>query len=435
MSRGGPPTAPDRLPIIGHGLAFSRTPWDAIERWAATDDVVRLDFPGRDLYLITHPDLIREVLVERHDEFTIGVDQRETFADIEENAVSGTTGDRWRRLRRSLQPAFTADAIQAHGRTIATRTHTDLTDWPGGTFDAHRQFRQLTVHILGDTLLGADMTGDEDVLMDAADALVDRSDPRRLGNVLPDAIPTPTERRFQRTLNRLDGYVEDVIDEAEPDGTDVRSVLLTAHERGDLSRAELEDNLVGIMLAGHDSSAVALTYLWYLLTNHPQVRNRVREEVLGVCGDALPSGADFEALEYTRATVKEAVRLYPPVWSTPRSTRHELELGGFQLPASAQVLCPQWVLHRDERYWDDPDRFDPDRWLDDRSRPEYAYFPFSGGPRHCLGMRFARLELTMVLATMVTRYELSVEPDGPLDLRPALTLRPLVTMEGTLNRR
>lgn len=435
MSDAGAPPVPDGLPVLGNSVAFSRDPWSALETWADLDDVVRVSFPGRRLYLVTHPDLIREVLVERHDAFTISADQRETFADVEDDAITGTTGDRWRRLRRALQPAFTAERIAGYGRTIAERTVDEVEGWPSEPVDVHRRFRLLTVNVLGDTLLGVDLTGDEAVVMDAADALIDRSDPRRVGRLLPDPIPTPTERRFHRHISRLDAFVEDVLADASTDGTDVRSVLVDAHERGGLSRAELKDNLVAVMLAGHDSSAAALSYLWYELSNHPGVLERVRNEVADVCGGELPTGDHFDDLEYTRATVDETVRLYPPAWATPRETTEPIELGGYRLPEGSQVMCPQWVLHRDDRFWDDPERFDPSRWRDDADRPEYAYFPFSGGPRHCLGMRFARFELTTVLAAMAPRYDLSVTAEGKLDFRPALTLRPTVRLEGRLDRR
>ncbi|MFP4627718.1 MAG: cytochrome P450, partial [Halobacteriales archaeon] len=154
-----------------------------------------------------------------------------------------------------------------------------------GAFDAHRRFRELTVHILGDTLLGVDTAGDESVVMAAADAVVDRSDPRRLGQLLPDVIPTPTDRRLARRLRELDAYVDALLEDASADGNDVRSVLVGAHEEGGLTRAEVRDNLVAVLLAGHDSSAAALTYLWYELTRHPSVLGRIREEVTEVVGD------------------------------------------------------------------------------------------------------------------------------------------------------
>ena len=428
-----PPT-PDAPPLIGHGLAFSRAPFDALERWATVDDVVHLTFPGRDLYLVTDPALIETVLVDRHDEFTIGRDQRETFAGIEDDAVNASTGDTWRRLRRGLHPAFTWAGLQAYIPRIAARTRDHLTDWTtGDRFDLHTEMRLLTLHILGDTLLGTDTTGDEAIVMDAADALVDRSDPRRFGQLLPDWVPTPTQRRFRRRVAALDTYVADILADKSPGDEDVCSVLLAAHEDGALSMAEVRDNTTAMLLAGHDSTAAALTYAWRALNCHPAVAARLREEYATVVDDEEFDADHVDALDLTRRVVDETLRLYPPTWAVNRETRDQLTLGGYTLPAGAQLTMPNWVLHRDEQYWDDPETFDPDRWTRDRDRPEYAYFPFSGGPRHCVGMRFARLELVTALATMVEAVDLDVETDGELTFAPTLSLRPETDITATVN--
>ena len=430
-----PPT-PDGLPVLGNAVAFSRAPFAALEEWATLGDVVRLRFPGRTTHLVTDPGLVEAVLVERQDAFTLARDQREAFSGVEDNAVTGTTGERWRRLRRALQPAFTAERIGGYGAQMARRTARHVEAWSEGeTLDLHREMRLLTVRILGDTLLGVDLEDDESVVMDAADALIARSDPRRPGQLLPDWVPTPTERRFRERVAALDAYVESVLDAPPSEGADVRSVLVEAHERGAISRAELEDNLVAVMLAGHDSSAVTLTYAWYELARRPDLREALDDELAAVLDGRLPDAGDIDALALTRAVVDETLRLYPPAWATPREAAEPVSLGGYDLPEGAQVMNCQWVLHRDGRYWEDPERFDPDRWLAERSRPEYAYFPFSGGPRHCVGVRFARLELTLALATMAQRVDLSVRTDGPLSFQPALTLRPTVDLEATVTAR
>jgi cytochrome P450 len=423
-----PPT-PEGIPFLGNGLAFSRTPFDAMEEWAQMGDVVHLRFPGRSVYLVTGPALIEEVLVKRSDQFTIGREQRESFSGIEDEALTANTGERWKRLRGALQPAFTWDRIEAYGTRMAQRTaeHTDR--WDDERVDLHREMRLLTVRILSDTLLGTDVTGDERVIMDAADALVNRADPRRFGQLLPDWLPTPTERRFERQVAALDDYVRRMLDRHSPGNADVCSVLLAAHDRGDLSMSEVQDNLVGLLLAGHDSSAVALTYAWYELSRHPDIKQSLLEEADRVASDGLPGTDDFESLERTRHVVTETLRLYPPTWSVTRQATEAVTLGGYEIPSGTQLMIPQWVLHRDERFWEDPETFEPSRWGREEHRPVYAYFPFSGGPRHCIGMRFARLELTMALATMATQVDLDVTASGPLAFKPSLSLRPTVDIE------
>ena len=437
MSDPATPPSPDGVPLLGHGLAFSRDPFDAIERWAKAGDVVRLDFPGRSLYMVTEPALVERVLLENEPTFTLGGEQRETFAGIEDDAVTANDGERWKRLRNGLQPAFTWDGIRGYAPRMAERTAAHVDRWEAGDrFDLLAEMRDLTLRILGDTLLGVDVEGDEAVVQDAADALVARADPRRFGQLLPGWVPTPTDRRFARNVERLNAYVAGVLADRSPGEGDVGSVLLAARERGDLSAAAVRDNLVALLLAGHDTTAVTLTYAWYELDRNPAVRESLVEESRAVLGDD-PAGADagdFEALERTRNVVSETLRLYPPAWTVNREVTERVTLGGYDVPAGSQLLLPQWVLHRDERFWDDPERFDPSRWEPDSDRPAYSYFPFSGGPRHCIGMRFARLELALALSTMVARVDLDVETDGPLSFTPSLSLRPETAVRATVRR-
>jgi cytochrome P450 len=318
---------------------------------------------------------------------------------------------------------------------MAERTAEHVADWTAGDrFDLLREMRRLTLRILGDTLLGVDTEGDEERVHEAADALVDRADPRRPGRLLPDWVPTLAERRFDRAVGRLDEYVEAVLRDRPPGESDVRSVLLRAHERGTLSMDEVRDNLTALLLAGHDSAAVALTYAWYELARRPSAREAVREEAAATFGDDRPGTEAFDALDATRDVVRETLRLYPPTWAVNREATETVSLGGYEIPAGSQVMLPQWVLHRDERFWDEPGTFDPSRWEGDASRPEYAYFPFGGGRRHCIGMRFARLELALALATMVSRADLAVETAGPLSFAPSLSLRPETDVEAVVRR-
>jgi len=437
MSGTEQPPTPDGVPLLGHGMAFARDPWTAMREWGREGDIVALRFPGRSIHMVTDPDLIERVLVSEASTFTISTAQRRTFEGIEDDAVTATEGERWKRLRRALQPAFTWEGIRAYGDRMAEQTAAHVAAWDDGQrIDLLAEMRLLALHILADTLLGVDVSGDEAMVHEAADALVAKTDFRRPGQLLPDWVPTPTNRRFDRAVGVLDEYVADALDDAEAGGDTVAGVLLAAHEQGDVSMAEVEDNLTGLLLAGHDSSAVTLTYAWYELSRHPDIRGRVAEEVEGVLDDGAdcPDADDFEALTRTRNVVRETLRLYPPAFATTRETTEPVTLGGYELPAGTQLMLPQWVLHRDERFWDDPDEFDSGRWERDVERPEYAYFPFSGGPRHCIGMRFARLELALALATMVDRVDLDVSVDGPLTFTPSLSLRPENDVEATIRR-
>lgn len=438
-----PPT-PDGVPLLGNGYAFSRDPVAAMEEWASLGDVVRIRTPGQSLYMVTAPSLIERILVTDQEMFTIGPAQRETFSGVEDHAVTTNTGERWKRLRRALHPAFTRDAVDSYADGMAATAAAFVDEWDDGErIDLRREMRLLSVNVLGDTLLDADLRGREDVVTAAADALVARANFRRPGQLLPDWVPTPTERRFERRVRALDDFVDDLLAErrARSGGDDVCSVLLDAHDRGDLSLDEVRHNLVALVLAGHESPAGALTTAWYLLSEHPDVRAALVEEHDAVADGDRPAGTDYDDLERTRNVVAETLRLYPPTAGVNRQATEPVTLGGYDLPAGAQFLLPQWPVHRDERFWDDPDSFDPTRWAGgatsaaDPDRPDYAYFPFSGGPRNCVGRDFAMRELTLALATTVGRVALDVSVDGPLTFTPSVQLRPENEFGAVVRRR
>lgn len=409
-----------------------------MDDWASLGDVVRLEIPGQSMYLVTHPAIIERILADDHDQFTISAAQRETFRGVEDHAVTTTTGDRWERLRTALRPAFTQDALDRYGDQITSTTAAMVDEWGDGEqIDLYREMRLLTVNILAETLLDADVRGNEAFVMNAADALVTRANFRRPGQLLPDWMPTLAERRFKQTVQTLDEFVDDILTDRDRGeaGKDVCSVLLTAHDDGELTLAEVRHNVVALLLAGHDSPSVALTYIWYALADHPEVCAALREEYDRVVDGERPSSASYAELEYTNQVVAEALRLYPPTLGVSRQTAEPVTLDGYRLPEGAQLLLPQRVVHRDERFWANPDTFAPSRWQTDRDRPQYAYFPFSGGPRNCIGTHFARQELTLALATMIGRLELDVSTDGPLQFTPSIQLRPETDITATVSRR
>lgn len=438
MSGADSPPTPDGLPLLGNGYAFSRDPIDAMETWAEYGDVVRLTFPGQEMHMVTGPDLIERILVSKQDRFSIGPAQREFFAGLEDHAVTTNTGDRWRRLRRVLHPAFTRERIRSYAGDMGATAAGIVDEWDDGeVFDLSREMRVLTVNVLGDALLGVDLRGDEGVVMDAADALIARANFRRPGQFLPDWVPTPTERRFTRAARALDEFVADVLADRDADdgGADVCANLLAAHERGELSMPEVRHNLVALLLAGHDSPATALTSTLYLLDDHPSVREPLAAEVDAVVDGRHPTTQEVDDLELTRRVVLEALRLYPPTTGVNRQATAPVTLGGYDFEPGDRFMLPQWVVHRDERFWDQPERFDPARWEGDADRPEFAYFPFSGGPRTCVGNDFARQELVVALATILDRVALEVALDGPLRFEPSIQLRPSTELTATVRRR
>jgi cytochrome P450 len=438
MSADGSPPTPKGGRLLGHGFAFARDPVRAMERWAEAGDLVELSIPGGTMYQVTGPEHIEEILVENSGAFSIGPNQETTFEGVEDDAVTSATGDRWKRLRSAMHPVFTRASVEQYADSVGPTTRAFLDRWDDGEHvDLAREMRLLTVNVLADAMLGVDVRGDEAVFMDAADSVIEKLNFRRPGMVLPDWVPTLADRRFERRVRRLDDYVEGVLADCEPseDGENVCSLLLAAHERGELSFTEVRDNLVALLLAGHESPSTALTHAWRLLADHPDVADALHEEHRTVASGAVPSVEDYDDLDRTRNVVRETLRLYPPTTGVNRQSTERVTLGGYDLPAGAQFLIPQWVPHRDERFWDAPETFDPGRWERDADRPRYAYFPFSGGPRNCIGTRFARLELVLALSTLVGHLEPAVAVDGELSFTPSLQLRPTTDMTATVCRR
>lgn len=287
-------------------MAFTQDPFGSLTKWADEDPVVKLEFTGQTIYMVTEPDLVQSVLVEEQHSYVLGSPQRETFEGIEDDAVTANTGDGWRRLRRGIQPAFEWNSIREYGGRMSRSVASSIDQWDDGQqFNLMREMRLVTLRALADTLLDADIKDNEDVVLDAADALVDRVNVRRPGQLLPDWIPTPTERRFQRAVAEFDDYVEDILADRSLGDEDVCSELLAAHERGDLSEAEVGDNLTALMLAGHDSPAVVLTYAWLELSRNPDVRKKLAAEVERVGDSNFPDHDDFDDLRRT-STISSA---------------------------------------------------------------------------------------------------------------------------------
>jgi cytochrome P450 len=260
-------------------------------------------------------------------------------------------------------------------------------------------------------------------------------------------LPTANNRRYEQAVRELDKIVYGLIRErqasaytASPHGfEDLLGTLLKArHEDGSpMPDQQVRDEVLTILLAGHETTAVSLSWTWLLLSQHPEVEQKLWAELSAVLNGRSPTLQDLASLPYTERVVKEAMRLYPPVWAIVRTAIKPVEIGGFLIPAKSPVIMSQWVMHHDARYYDQPDSFDPDRWLDERykSAPRFSYFPFGGGPRICIGASFAQTEAALVLATIAQRYQIRVASTSPVQPIPSITLRPRHGISGILIRR
>jgi cytochrome P450 len=392
--------------------------------------LAQFDLGPVETYLALAPSVVETVLVSRADDFRKpdlgGADVDALFGD----GLLTSDGDTWRENRRRAAPAFAADRLRGLTDRIAAHAERTVEGWsPGQVVDLEAELTRLTLSVICDLMFGVDLPDERIETVREALVPVGRRfelDPVRLA--LPDWVPTPGDREFAAAVADLEEVVAEIVDRRRADsgGTDLLSILLSARADGDVDRERVRDEVMTTLLAGHDTTALALAYTFYCLSTAPDRERRVREELAAV--DGRVGADDVDGLDNTRRVLRESMRLYPPVWVLFRQAERPVELAGYRVPADATVMLSQWATHRSPRYWTDPETFDPDRWRRDRDRPRFAYFPFGGGPRSCVGEHLARLEATVILATVLREYRLV--HDGPAPERQAtLTMRPAEGLE------
>ena len=415
MSAPAPPS-PDGLPVLGHALAYADDPLSFIERATAEHgDVVGLSLPRTTGVLVAHPDAIERVLVADADQFPKGDFQRRELGGLLGDGSLIADGETWRRRRRALQPAFYARRVEAAAPAMRTATRQVAADWSDGDrIDVYDAATTLTLSVLADAFFDVDVAEDADRIAAAADAIAARfAHDDGVPFYVPDWVPLPSHRRYERAVGDLEDVAYDLADTGADDASDVLAAILGS----DLDREELRDELVTLLLAGHETTSTALTAALSLLAANPGEQARVR--------DALLAADDPANAPRLHAAIDEALRLYPPVHVLLREAAEDTQVGGYAVPEGALVGLPSWVVHRDGRWWDDPEAFRPDRFLgEDADRPEFAYFPFGGGQRQCIGRRFARQELRVALAELLADYRFEATENTNVDPAPGLTLRP-----------
>lgn len=410
-------------------------------------DVVLVRMGPVHVYMLFHPNDVKHVLQENNQNYVKGPIIGRVKVLIGEGLFT-SEGPFWRRQRRLAQPAFHRDRIASFFDTMVRCTTDRLDAWEthadnGQPFDVAADMNELTLTIVGLTLFSRDLSGEAAAVGSAMRDAVKFTADRAMSYLVPPLfLPTRRNRDFRVALRTLDRMVFETIEarrRSGDDGRDLLGMLMSARdeETGErMTARQLRDELMTFILAGHETTAVALSWTWYLLAQHPEVEDRLRREVMGLLGTSPPTIEDLPKLPLTRRVVSEAMRLYPPVWGIGRQSIAADTVGGYQLPAGAVVNMSPWVTHRDPAIWEEPDRFDPDRFLPERSkdRPRFAYFPFSGGPRLCIGESFALMEAQIVIAMTVQRYALRLRPDHVVVPEVHLTLRPRDGLPMTLHR-
>jgi len=362
------------------------------------------------------------------------------------NGIFLSEGGVWLRQRRLVQPAFHRQRVLAYGEVMTTYTTRRLAGWKDGdVLDAHAEMIALTQVIVAKTLFDADVSDESYSIAEALNILIEDFG-ARLGSVLqflPDWVPTPANLRTRRAVRRLDEVVYRMIAARRQSGEDrgdLLSILLDAQDADDGSRMtpqQVRDEAMTLFMAGHETTAVALSWTWYLLAQHPEIDARLADELRAVLGGRAPTAADLPRLKYAEMIVSESMRLYPPAYAIGRQAARATEVSGHSLPRGVIVILPAWVVHRDRRWFEDPGAFRPERWAGDLARrlPRFAYFPFGGGPRQCIGNAFALMEAVLILATIAQRFRLTLEPGQRVTPTPYVTLRPEPGLHMRLERR
>jgi cytochrome P450 len=409
-------------------------------------DVVYFKIGPQDVYFLNHPDYIKDVLVTHQQNFIKGRALQRAKRLLGEGLLT-SEGSFHRRQRRLAQPAFHRNRIASYADKMTEYAERASDGWTDGAqLDMSEEMMRLTLAIVAKTLFDADVEeGEADEIGEALTTIMSLFNAMLFpfSEVL-EKLPLPQSRRFKRAKKRLDETIYRIIDERRRSGEDrgdLLSMLLFSQDEegtGSMTDEQVRDEVMTLFLAGHETTANALTWTWYLLSQHEEAEARLHQEVDEVLGGrARPLVEDVPRLRYTEMVLMESMRLYPPAWAIGRLAVKETEINGYRIAPGSLVLVSQYVTHRDPRYYPDPMRFDPERWTTEarETRPQFAYFPFGAGARRCIGEAFAWMEGVLLIATLARRWRLRHAPAHTVDIQPLITLRPKHGMLMTAHKR
>jgi cytochrome P450 len=433
------PPGPKGLPFVGSLLEFRRDPLGFVAT-AARDfgDVVRFTMGGRPVYLLVHPEPIKEMLVTRQHDFVKGRGLEWAKRYLGEGLLT-SEGELHTRQRRLSQPAFHHKRLPAYARVMTEHALRRRERWQDGeTLDLHAEMMALTLGIAGKTLFDADVLG-EAAEIGASLATIIALFPRfslPFASLL-EKLPLKSNREFARARERLDATVYRIIADRRRDGRDhgdLLSMLMAARDEQDgagMSDRQLRDEAITLFLAGHETTANMLAWTFHCLAQNEPAERRLHQELDRTLAGRAPGIDDLPALAFAERVLAETMRLFPPAWILGRRALREVELGGYTIPKDAYVLASPYATQRDPRFFPDPLRFDPDRFTPEAkaARHKFAYFPFGGGARQCIGEGFAWMEGTLLLAVLAQRFRVRPAPDARVVPQPLITLRPRYGMK------
>jgi cytochrome P450 len=429
------PPGPKGRWLDGSLRAFRRDPLRFLEK--LSEDCGPLGYfraGHQHIYFANDPSLVEEVLVTQNSAFIKSRILQRAKALLGEGLLTNE-GASHLRQRRLVQPAFHRQRLMGYAETMAELALRARERWKDGEeMDIDREMMRLTLAIVGRTLFSADVEDEAPMVGEAMNALLETMPLLMLpGSQYFHLLPLPAMRRFKQAGEMLDRTIYRIIEERRRSGEDtgdlLSMLLLATDAEGDgqgMTDRQVRDETLTLFLAGHETTATALTWTWYLLAQNPEVERKMQAEVDAALGGRAPGFADLPALPYCEHVLAESMRLYPPAWGIGRMATREVELGGYNVPPGSIVLVSPYIMQRRAEYWQEPDRFWPERWdAPEKGRPKFAYFPFGGGPRICVGERFAWMEGILILAAVaqIWRFRLP-ENARPVGLHPLITLRP-----------
>lgn len=440
------------LPLLGNLLPLSRDVLGFFTRMVHKhDELVAIKVIGGTFYLVTHPDLLEEVLVTKNQKFQKSKGLKEFSRPVFGNGLLSSDGDFWLRQRRLAQPAFHRQRIAAYGETMVAFTDRLVNTWRDGEIrDIHEDMMNVTLEIVAKLLFNQEANEEVRQIGWALDAIMERFANNDIVTMIEGMIgrelPTATSRRYRQAVTKLDEIVSSVIRErraSNEDTGDLLGMFLAARDENTpddptsgMSDQQLLDECKTMFLAGHETTALTLSWTLWLLDQYPQAAQKLRQELATVLTGRTPTLADLPALPYTNHVIHESMRLMPPAWSIDREAIEDVEIGGYLIPKGAQVGMVQYGTHRDPRWYENPDVFSPERWENDLLKriPKYAYFPFGGGPRLCIGQQFAMMEAQLMLATIAQKFSFTLLPGHKVEPQPSITMRPRYGMKMKLQR-
>jgi len=439
-----PPSLKSGL-IGGHFIKFRRRPTEFLTELSTLGDITYFRLFKYPAYFVNHPDLIRDVLTKSNAKFVKGRALQRAKGLLGEGLLT-SEGEKHLRQRRMIQPAFHHQRIAEYANAMTEYSSRMSSEWKDGEVrDIDKEMMKLTLQIVGKTLFNADIDDETDEIGKALTTLIEMFN----FLVIPfseilEKLPFPQSRRFRSAKETLDRVIYGIINERRKSGEDegdLLSMLLMAQDEDDgkgMSDKQVRDEALTLFLAGHETTANAMTFTWYLLSQNPEKAEKLYEELDRVLNGKTPSMEDVINLKYTESIFAEALRLYPPAWAIGRLSIEEHKFGEYDVPKDALVLLSPYITQRDSRFWEKPDEFIPERWFEKsikQAGQEFIYFPFSRGVRSCIGESFAWMEGILLIATLAQKWKLDLDPNQKVVLSPLMTLRSKYGMKMKLTAR